>query len=52
MAAARIGLLGIDLLQPEEYEVPQRYGLICTLGYAGGGEIAEGLNRTEHHATI
>jgi hydroxypyruvate isomerase len=51
-SAAQIGLLGIDLLQPEEYEVPRRHGLICTMGYAGGGEIAEALNRTDHHAAI
>ena len=51
-SAAQIGLVGVDLLQPEEYEVPRRHGLICTMGYAGGGEIAEAMNRTEHHAAI
>jgi hydroxypyruvate isomerase len=50
--AAKIGLRGIDLLQPEEYEIPRRYGLVCTMGYAGGGEIAKALNRTENHAAI
>jgi len=50
--AAEIGLKGIDLLQPEEYEIPRRYGLICTMAYAGGGEIAKALNRTENHAAI
>jgi len=50
--AARIGLKGVDLLQPEEYEVPRRYGLICSMGYAGGGEIADALNRTENHDAI
>jgi hydroxypyruvate isomerase len=50
--AARIGLRGIDLLQPEEYEIPQRYGLLCTMGYAGGGEIGKALNRSENHAAI
>ena len=49
---AKIGLLGIDLLQPEEYELPRRYGLICTMGYAGGGEITKALNRAENHAAI
>ncbi|HTH42834.1 MAG TPA: hypothetical protein VL498_06700, partial [Terracidiphilus sp.] len=29
-AAAQMGLLGIDLLNPDEYEVPRRHGLICT----------------------
>jgi hydroxypyruvate isomerase len=50
--AASIGLVGIDLLQPAEYDVPQRYGLRCTMGYAGGGEINKGLNRLENHAAI
>src|SRR5271165_2008597 len=50
--AATIGLRGVDLLQPEEYEIPRRYGLICTMGYAGGGEIGKALNRVENHAAI
>jgi len=50
--AAQIGLMGVDLLQPDEYEAPRKHGLICTMGYAGGGEIAKALNRTEHHAAI
>ena len=50
--AAEIGLKGIDLLQPEEYEVPRRYGLICTMAYAGGGDIGKALNRTENHGAI
>ena len=50
--AATIGLRGVDLLQPDEYEVPRRYGLVCTMGYAGGGEIGKALNRLENHAPI
>jgi hydroxypyruvate isomerase len=50
--AASIGLKGVDLLKPEEYEVPRRHGLICTMAYGGGGEIANALNRTENHAAI
>ncbi len=50
--AAKIGLLGIDLLQPDDYEIPRRYGLLCTMGYAGGGDIGKALNRTENHAAI
>jgi hydroxypyruvate isomerase len=50
--AAKIGLRGVDLLQPEEYEIPRRYGLVCTMGYAGGGEIGKALNRAENHAAI
>ena len=43
---------GIDLLQPEEYEIPRRFGLVCTMGYAGGGEIANALNRIDNHSAI
>lgn len=50
--ASKIGLQGIDLLQPEEYELPRHFGLLCTMGYAGGGEINKALNRLENHATI
>jgi len=49
---AKIGLKGVDLLQPEEWEIPRKYGLICTLAYGGGGTIADALNRVENHAAI
>jgi hydroxypyruvate isomerase len=51
-AAAEMGLKGIDLLQPEEYAIPRRYGLICTMGYAGAGDIGKALNRVENHEAI
>jgi len=50
--AFKIGLKGVDLLQPEEYEIPCQYGLLCTMGYAGGGEIVSALNDTRNHASI
>jgi len=50
--AAKIGLKAVDLLQPDEYEVPARFGLICSMGYAGGGQISSALNRVENHAGI
>jgi hydroxypyruvate isomerase len=50
--AAKIGLKGVDLLEVGEYEIPRRYGLICTMGYAGGGDIGKALNRVENHAAI
>ena len=50
--ASKIGLMGVDLLQPEQYELPRRYGLLCTMGYAGGGEIGSALNRVENHTAI
>ncbi|MGA7339876.1 MAG: TIM barrel protein [Terracidiphilus sp.] len=50
--AAQTGLKGVDLLGPDEYEIPRRFGLICTMAYAGGGEIPDALNRPENHAAI
>jgi len=50
--AVQIGLKGIDLLNPEEFEGPARYGLVCSMGYAGGGEIGSAMNRIENHARI
>ena len=50
--AAGIGLRGIDLLEPPDFEVPRRYGLICAMGYAAAGEIKSALNRVENHASI
>src|SRR6266851_1727118 len=50
--AAEIGLKGVDLLNPDEFEVPARYGLVCSMGYAGGGEIVSAMNRVENHAKL
>jgi hydroxypyruvate isomerase len=53
MAAAKIGLQGIDLLQPVDFDVPRRHGLRCTMGYAAETmTIKQGLNRKENHAAI
>ena len=50
--AAKIGMKAIDLLEQTEWEVPRRYGLICSMGYGGGGTIASAMNRLENHAKI
>lgn len=50
--AAQVGLAGVDLLQPDEWDIPPRHGLICTMGYADGGTIADAMNRPENHAAI
>jgi hydroxypyruvate isomerase len=49
---AAMGLEGIDLLNIEEWETPRQYGLVCSMGYGGGGEIPNALNRVENHAGI
>jgi hydroxypyruvate isomerase len=50
--AAQIGLKGVDLLQPQDYETPKKYGLICTMGYAGAGTIPDALNVVANHDKI
>jgi hydroxypyruvate isomerase len=50
--AAEIGLKAVDLLNSDEFEVPARYGLVCSMGYGGGGEIASAMNRPENHTKI
>ena len=47
-AAKAMGLVGIDLLGPDEWEVPKQYGLTCTMGNSWG-TIPIGFNRLEHH---
>src|SRR5215831_8950947 len=47
-----IGLKAIDLLEEKEWEVPRHYGLICSMGYGGGGDIPNAMNRTDNHAKI
>jgi len=51
-AVADIGLTAIDLLQPAEWEILKPYGLICSMGYAGGGTIANGFNNKSNHDPI
>src|SRR5437588_2294621 len=50
--SAEMGLKGIELMNVDEWEAPKRYGLICSMGYAGGGDIPHALNRVENHAKI
>lgn len=50
-AAAGMGILGVDLVGPEDWPTLKKYGLVCTMT-SGGGDIAEGLNRRENHDKI
>src|SRR5215475_9130888 len=50
--SAEIGCRAIDLLPAEDWEIPRQYGLVCSMGYAGGGDIPHALNRVENHAKI
>jgi hydroxypyruvate isomerase len=46
--AKSLGLVGIDLLGPEEWSVPAQHGLLCTMGNSFG-TIPVGFNRIDHH---
>ncbi|HYU77465.1 MAG TPA: TIM barrel protein [Vicinamibacterales bacterium] len=51
-AVADMGLTAIDLLEEPEWPVVRQYGLVCSMGYAGGGSIADGLNVKANHDAI
>jgi hydroxypyruvate isomerase len=51
-SGAEMGLKAIDLLEIGEWDVPRRYGLICSMAYAGGGDIPNAMNRVENHEKI
>ena len=51
--AARIGYKGIDLLEPKDWPIVRKHGLVCPLGSLGGPvTIEKGLNRVENHGPI
>ena len=49
--AAALGLQAIDLLEPKDWPVAQKYGLAVTI-VPGPCTIPDGLNRTENHDGI
>jgi hydroxypyruvate isomerase len=51
-AVAGMGLTAIDLLGEADWAVIRDYGLICSMGSAGGGSIANGLNVKANHDAI
>jgi hydroxypyruvate isomerase len=51
-AAADIGLTAIDLLEEPDWSVVRQFGLLCSMGYAGGGSIPDGLNVRANHTAI
>jgi hydroxypyruvate isomerase len=51
-AVADMGLTAIDLLEEPEWPAAREHGLVCSMGYAGGGTIADGLNVTANHDAI
>jgi hydroxypyruvate isomerase len=51
-ALAEMGLPAIDLLEELEWPVAKQHGLVCSMGYAGGGSIPDGLNVRANHDAI
>ena len=51
-AVADMGLTAIDLLEEKDWEPIAKYGLICSMGYAGGGSIPKALNDKANHDAI
>ena len=51
-AVAGMGLTAIDLLEEPEWAIVRDHGLICSMGYAGGGSIRDGLNVKANHDAI
>ena len=53
-AAAGMGLVAIDLLQPDDWERVKEFGLICSMGYPADRRdfIATGFNDPAHHAML
>jgi hydroxypyruvate isomerase len=51
-AVADMGLTGVDLLEEPEWAVARQHGLVCSMGYAGGGSIRDGLNVAANHDAI
>jgi hydroxypyruvate isomerase len=51
-AIAEMGLTAIDLLEEADWPVARQHGLVCSMGYAGGGTIRDGLNVVANHDAI
>ena len=51
-ALAEMGLTAVDLLEEAEWPVAREHGLTCSMGYAGGGSIRDGLNVRANHDAI
>jgi hydroxypyruvate isomerase len=51
-AVAAMGVPAIDLLDPPDWQVVRDHGLVCSMGYGGGGSIRDGLNNPANHDRI
>ena len=51
-AVADMGLPAVDLLGEDQWPVVREFGLVCSMGYGGGGTIPDGLNVVANHDAI
>ena len=51
-SAAELGLKGIDLLKPEEWETAEKYGLKCAVATDSFANIENGFNDRANHASL
>lgn len=51
-ACAEMGLKGIDLLDPDQWKIAQKYGLTCSLGTDHFVDIGNGFNNPENHGHL
>jgi hydroxypyruvate isomerase len=51
-AVKDMGLTAIDLLEEPEWAIVRDNGLVCSMAYAGGGSIRDGLNVRANHDAI
>jgi hydroxypyruvate isomerase len=51
-AVTAMGLTAIDLLEEPEWTIARDNGVMCSMGYGGGGSIRDGLNNPANHDQI
>ena len=51
-SVASLGVPAIDLLEAPDWSVVRDHGLVCAMGYGGGGTIKDGLNNPANHDRI
>jgi hydroxypyruvate isomerase len=51
-AVAEMGLPAVDLLEEDQWPLVREHGLVCSMGYGGGGTIKDGLNVAANHEAI
>ena len=54
--AHQLGIDSVELLEPNEWAIPRKYGLTCAMGYATvpnpETRLTQGFNRVENHAWL